>query len=52
MVKILCEEFAKSQEPSDHVEEQGSYSLKPLHQYSRGLERRSRETMKESKLFV
>jgi hypothetical protein len=38
-VGILYGEFVKSQDPSDRVEEQGSYGLNPLHQYSRGCER-------------
>jgi hypothetical protein len=31
-VEILRGEFTKFREPSDRVEEQGSYGLKPLHQ--------------------
>jgi hypothetical protein len=52
MVGILRGEFTKSREPSDHAKEQGSYSLKHLHQYSRGCERKSRETVKESNLSI
>jgi hypothetical protein len=47
-VGILRGEFAKFREPSDRVEEQGSYGLKSLYQDSRGCERRSREIVKES----
>jgi hypothetical protein len=48
MVGILGGKFVKFREPSDRVEDKGSYSLKPLHQDSRGCERRSRKTAKES----